>query len=102
MSNEINEIKIDKGEELLPIGTVVGIDLVNQAVMIYGRKQRKIDQDDELSYDYVGCPYPQGHMSDKTNVFFQQDNIKEVYFKGLETTGEKILRERLKQVFKEK
>ncbi|BAB06241.1 DUF4176 domain-containing protein [Halalkalibacterium halodurans] len=101
MSNEINKITIDKGVELLPIGTVVRVGFVDQAVMIYGRKQKKVDHGEEL-YDYVACPYPQGHLSNKTNVFFQHEHIEEVYFKGFETAGEKILRERLKQAFNEK
>ncbi|WP_062050944.1 DUF4176 domain-containing protein [Bacillus sp. JCM 19034] len=89
MANEINSIVIDKGEELLPIGTVVRVDFLGHAVMIYGRKQKKVDEGEEL-YDYVACPYPQGHISYKSNVFFQHDRIEEVYFKGLETAGEKM------------
>lgn len=50
-------------------------------------------------WDYVACSYPQGHIGDETNVFFQHEQIVHVVFKGLETEGEIELRKRLKSVF---
>ncbi|WP_099586255.1 DUF4176 domain-containing protein, partial [Pseudomonas sp. 2822-17] len=86
MANEINAINISKTDELLPIGTVVLVDFVEQAIMIYGRKQKQADS--EKLWDYVACPYPQGHISEETNVFLNHESIKNVVFKGLETEGE--------------
>ncbi|WP_223592662.1 DUF4176 domain-containing protein [Neobacillus bataviensis] len=97
MTNEINRLKLPKTEELLPIGTVVIVDPIQQAIMVYGRKQEQAGT--ETTWDYVACPYPQGHLSEATNVFFNHDQIKEVIYKGLETEGEILFRERLKEVF---
>ncbi|QQK77574.1 DUF4176 domain-containing protein [Salicibibacter cibarius] len=88
--DHINSLQLPKSKTLLPIGTVVEVNFVKQAIMIYGRKQRNIDQDNK--WDYVACPYPQGHISNDTNVFFNHDQITRVIFKGLETEGELELR----------
>ncbi|KMJ56588.1 hypothetical protein AB685_21100 [Bacillus sp. LL01] len=93
----INSLTLRKEEELLPIGSVVLVNSLDQAVMVYGRKQEQLKE--EKIWDYVACPYPQGHISNETNVFFNHEHIKEVVFKGLETEGEVELRERLKTVF---
>lgn len=94
MRNEINSIVIDKGTDLLPIGTVVLVEGIVQAVMIYGRMQQKANQEEKV-WEYVACPYPQGHISDETNVFFNHEQIKQVIFKGFESEGETIMKEKL-------
>lgn len=89
-SNRIHSLNITIGSDLLPIGTVVTIGFIDQAVMIYGRKQQQADK--QKIWDYVACPYPQGHISDETNVFFNHEQIKQVIFKGFESEGELALR----------
>lgn len=90
--NNIYSLDIKKGNELLPIGSVVNIGMVEQAVMIYGRMQ---EQDEKKMWDYVACPYPQGHLSDDTNVFFNHERITDIIFKGFESEGELILRKKI-------
>ncbi|MDL4842137.1 DUF4176 domain-containing protein [Aquibacillus rhizosphaerae] len=82
MVDQINSLTIEIGDELLPIGTVVTLEIVEQAVMIYGRKQQK--ENNNQIWDYVACPYPQGHISNETNVFLNHDQIVGVIFRGLE------------------
>lgn len=101
MAEEINTLTLPNSEELLPIGSVVTVKFLDQAVMIYGRKQEQQGEEKRL-WDYVACPYPQGHLSNDTNVFFNRDQIETVVFKGLETEGELLLRERLKEVFEKR
>lgn len=91
--NIIYSVQIDKGDELLPIGTVVNLGVVAQSVMIYGRKQQQAGA--AGVWDYVACPYPQGHLSDESNVFFNHENITKVIFKGFESEGELILRDKI-------
>ena len=93
MSQEVNSLTIDKGNDLLPIGTVVLLDIFSQPLMIYGRMQQQ--EEKNQIWQYVACPYPQGHISDETNVFFNHEQIKEVIFKGFESEGEKLMREKL-------
>ncbi|HLR54932.1 MAG TPA: DUF4176 domain-containing protein [Pseudogracilibacillus sp.] len=90
---DIFALNINKGNELVPIGTVVIVDFVEQAVMIYGRKQQQEDKNE--IWDYVACPYPQGHLSDETNIFFNHDQIQQIIFKGFETEGEVTLRQEI-------
>ncbi|MCM3761165.1 DUF4176 domain-containing protein [Alkalihalobacillus oceani] len=100
MAEEINQLTLPNNGELLPVGSVVTVKFLDQAVMIYGRKQEQGEK--QKIWDYVACPYPQGHLSNDTNVFFDRDQIETVVFKGLETEGELLLRERLKEVFEKR
>lgn len=81
------------GSDLLSVETVVNIDFIKQAVMIVERKQQQADK--QKIWDYVACPYPQGHLSDETNVFFNHEHINDVMFKGFESEGELALRHKL-------
>lgn len=62
--------------------------------MIYGRMQQQADQEGKV-WEHVACPYPQGHISDEKNVFFNHEQIKQVIFKGFEFEGEKLMKEKL-------
>lgn len=42
------------GEDLLPIGSVVLVEGINQPLMIYGRKQGQVNEN--KMWDYVSCP----------------------------------------------
>ncbi|CAM3825686.1 DUF4176 domain-containing protein [Mesobacillus zeae] len=94
---DFNSLKIELGEELLPIGTVLLVQGIKQPVMVYGRKQ--LQGDTEKVWDYVACPYPQGHLGEDTNVFFSHSQIQEVVFKGFESEGEKAIRKQLTSLF---
>lgn len=94
--SNINSVKIDKGLDLLPIGTVVKLEEIPQALMIYGRMQQQGDK--EVVWDYVACPYPQGHLSDETNVFFHHSQVHEVIFHGFVSEGEKLMREKIRSL----
>ncbi|MFC7372574.1 DUF4176 domain-containing protein [Fictibacillus iocasae] len=91
---DINSISINKGEELLPIGTVLLLNGITQPLMVYGRMQQQ--SENKKVWDYVACPYPQGHLSEETNIFFQHSQIYKLLFKGFETEGETRLKEKLK------
>ena len=57
----------------LPIGTVVQLVDVKEKVMICGRQQ--INEEDGLTYDYSGCPFPSGF--DGENIFLFQSKSSE-------------------------
>lgn len=44
MSQEVNSLILDKGTELLPIGTIVLLDAFSQPLMIYGRMQQRAEK----------------------------------------------------------
>src|SRR5690625_811856 len=91
--NYIYSLGIKKGNELLPIGSVVNLAFIQQAVMIYGRKH--VQTNKEVIWDYVVCPYTQGHLYDVTNNFFNNEQINDVIFKGFESEGKIILRSKI-------
>ena len=99
MLDEIKSMSISKGSSLLPIGSVLLVDFISQPLMVYGRKQRQ--SSNEEIWDYVACPYPQGHISEESNVFFNHLQIDEIIFKGLETDGDKAMRDKLCELFDE-
>ena len=81
---------------LLPIGSVVKLKKGIKPVMIYGRKQKRKGSD--KIYDYLGCLYPEGHISKQYNIFFMQSNITKVLYKGYITPEEKRLRIKIKDL----
>jgi len=80
----------------LPIGTVVTLVNGTKPIMIYGRKQ--LQQGNKKIWDYVACLYPEGNLGDEYNVFFQHEEIKNVYHYGMESTDESRLQEILNRI----
>jgi len=68
---------------LLPIGSLVYLEDGTKKVMIVGRGIVVDDSDteSEVYFDYLGCPYPEG-VDPENALFFNEDNVDEVIFKG--------------------
>ncbi|MGG5341620.1 DUF4176 domain-containing protein [Enterococcus sp. AZ192] len=77
--------------ELLPIGTVVLLENGEQELMITSRFPLYNNEGDIGYFDYAGCFYPQGQFNEG-NYFFNQEDIKEILFKGYESPQEIELR----------
>lgn len=71
--------------KMLPIGTVVQLAGNKCKVMICGRQQ--IDLEDNETYDYSGCEYPKGFDGENT-FLFNADQIVMVYFIGYQDLDE--------------
>lgn len=69
-----------------PNGTIVVLKQGSKKIMIFGRKQ--IREIDNLVYDYVGCLYPEGFLSSKLNVFFNERDVSEIIHKGFQDIEE--------------
>ena len=80
----------------LPIGTVVTLVNGTKPIMIYGRKQ--MQEGNERIWDYVACLYPEGNLGDRYNVFFQHEEIGEVYHYGLRSAEDEKVQEVLNRV----
>ncbi|MGG3447351.1 hypothetical protein CN507_00095 [Bacillus cereus] len=78
--------------KLLPIGTVVKLEEIEQFVMIIGRMVVSTDKRD---FDYVGVPYPVGYLGDEKVLCFNHDKIVEEMHRGYMTESELVLREKL-------
>ena len=66
--------------ELLPIGSVVLLHNGKKKVMIIGVMQR----DRNKRYDYLGVLYPEGSLGPTSQVLFDNENVKELFFRGYE------------------
>lgn len=71
----------------LPLGSIVVLKGGYKKIMIYGRQQYQLDEFRKL-WDYVGCLYPEGFISDDYNVFFNQEEIQEIIHFGYEDAEE--------------
>ena len=64
----------------LPIGTIVLLKNGKKKVMIYGRRQSRINESNE--YDYIACLYPEGNINENYMYLFNNDDIDTVVFRG--------------------
>lgn len=64
-------------------------------IMIYGRKQ--LSQNDNKEYDYVACLFPEGNINENYTFLFNQENIREVVFRGYENEEEQEFQKLLNQ-----
>ncbi|MBR1470366.1 MAG: DUF4176 domain-containing protein [Lachnospiraceae bacterium] len=75
---------------LLPIGSVIRIEGIEQDLVVCGRIV--CAQDDERIYDYVGFPYPEGMGRGDDLLFFDREDIAQVLFIGFQDEVELIYR----------
>ncbi|EJQ09794.1 hypothetical protein IE3_03370 [Bacillus cereus BAG3X2-1] len=78
--------------KLLPIGSVVKLEDLEQVIIISGRMVVSVDKRD---FDYIGVPYPVGYLGEEKVVCFNHDKIVEEMHRGYMTESELVLREKL-------
>ncbi|MGN5648086.1 DUF4176 domain-containing protein [Bacillus sp. Brlt_9] len=78
--------------KLLPIGTVVKLEDIEQFVMIIGRM---VTSADKREFDYIGVPYPVGYLGEEKVLCFNHDKVVEEMHRGYMTESELVLREKL-------
>ncbi|MGG3805943.1 DUF4176 domain-containing protein [Metabacillus fastidiosus] len=69
---------------LLPNGSIILLKGGNVKLMIHGRKQILVTEDDQNGqmYDYLAVPYPEGYISPEYTYVFNHTDIAEVIFEG--------------------
>jgi len=67
-------------KQFFPIGTVVMLEGGEKRLMIYGLLP--VNSDDEKTYDYIGCLYPEGFIDDEHCYLFNNEDIHNVEFLG--------------------
>ena len=70
-----------KYDYLLPIGSIVKVNGIEQKIMIFGYLQKGAAIP-EHTFEYVGVPYPEGFHNPKLNIGFDHAAIQEEIFKG--------------------
>ena len=88
-------------KELLPLGSVVLLKGAEKRLMICGRIQKNVATNEV--YDYSACPYPEGLISSKEVIMFNNEMIDKVYFIGFQDTEEfqfrKFVNENINKTF---
>jgi hypothetical protein len=74
-------------EKYLPVGSVVLLKGGNRRVMIFGVQQRQA-ADADMVWDYLACPFPEGHINDELTFLFNHDQIERVFFLGMQDEEE--------------
>ncbi len=70
----------------LPIGSVVLLKEGKKKIMIYGRRQRRVTDQEE--YDYIACLYPEGNINEDYMYLFNHEDIETVVFRGFSDAEE--------------
>ena len=63
----------------LPIGSIVLLREGKKKIMIYGRRQRRVT--DENEYDYIACLYPEGNIDENYMYLFNHEDIETVIYR---------------------
>jgi hypothetical protein len=80
---------------LLPVGSVVLLKDGKKRLMIYGLLQMR--NEDKKIYDYIGCYYPEGYISQEHSYLFNTSDIEEVCFIGFVDSEYQIFDEKLRE-----
>lgn len=73
-------------KELLPLGSIVLLNEGNKRIMICGRLQQEVEKDQ--IYDYCACYYPEGIMDPNELFLFNNEDIKNVFYIGMQDEEE--------------
>lgn len=72
-----------KFSELLPVGSVVLLKEARKKLVIIGLMPVKhMGSGEDVAYDYVGVPYPEGYIGQESAMLFMHESIEKVAFKG--------------------
>lgn len=69
--------------KLLSIGSVVLLKGANKRVMIIGYYPTVLSDNNETTYDYSGCLFPEGVMDSQNAMLFNHSDIDKLFYYGL-------------------
>lgn len=78
-------------KKYLPLGSVVTLKKAEKKLMIIGRSQICNDE----KYDYSGCLFPEGYLGKDKLYVFNNDDIKDLYYIGMQNDEEFTFRKAL-------
>ena len=85
-------------KNFLPIGSVVKLKGGSKRVMICGRVQSEVQSGKR--YDYSACLYPEGFLGADSMYLFNNEDIGEVYYIGMQDPEEFAFRDVMEQELK--
>ena len=78
----------------LPIGTVILLKGGKKRLMITGFCSYDNEKKDK-AYDYTGCLYPEGIITNKQMALFNHSQIEKIFFLGYQDQEEKIFKQNM-------
>ncbi|MBT2680633.1 DUF4176 domain-containing protein [Bacillus sp. ISL-35] len=69
-------------KRLLPTGSVVILKEGSKRLLIYGRKQILMNENEPKMYDYLACYYPEGYINPDHTFVFNHEDIESTVFIG--------------------
>ncbi len=91
---------MENNMQFLPIGTVVLLKGGKKRVMVTGFCVVSEEKKD-TAYDYCGCAYPEGVISSKQTLLFNNNQIEKIYYMGYSDAEEKEFKQKLIDTLKE-
>lgn len=86
-------------QEILPIGSVVLLKKALKKIVVIGLFPTQTTHTvEEVTYDYMGLPYPEGYMGENTVLFFDKDQIQEIVFRGYDDDERKFMLGAMKKI----
>ncbi len=86
-------------KKFLPLGSIVTLENGNKKLMICGRVQ--VYEENQQTYDYCACLYPQGIINPNELYLFNNDDVDTVYFVGMQDNEEFAFREYINEKLSE-
>ena len=88
-----------KFSELLPIGSIVLLKNAFKKLMIIGLMPIKhTDVGEDVAYDYMGVPYPEGYIGQESAMLFMHESIEDVIFTGYSNNERMIFIEAIQKL----
>lgn len=88
-----------KFSDLLPVGSVVLLKNAQKKIVVIGLMPIKhIESGEDITYDYMGVPYPEGYIGQESVMLFNHESIEEIAFNGYSNAERIMLIETIQQL----
>ena len=84
-------------EKYLQLGSIVLLKNATKKIMITGFCMAPKEEPNKI-YDYMGCLYPEGVISNEQSGLFNHDQIEEIYFSGYSDIEDQEFKVELKKL----
>ncbi len=88
-----------ESKDFLPVGSVVQLYNAKKRIVIMGILQVKHKENGEdVIYDYMGVPYPEGYVGERYGLLFNEEDIEKTLFVGFNDAERENFAEAIKDI----
>ena len=88
-----------KFSDLLPVGSVVLLKNAQKKIVVIGLMPVKhTESGQDVTYDYIGVPYPEGYIGQESAMLFNHESIEEMTFIGYSDNERAIMIEAIQKL----